>query len=61
MKAVIYTELRQNLKNNLDSVTENEEMLVVHRPKNRSVVMMSLNEYNSMQVSLLKRPVLIQP
>ena len=52
MKAVNYSELRQNLKNNLDTVTDNEEMLIVHRPKNRSVVMMSLNEYNSLQETL---------
>ena len=52
MKAVNYSELRQNLKNNLDTVTDNEEMLIVHRPKNRSVVMMSLSEYNSMQETL---------
>jgi len=33
MKAVNYSELRQNLKANLDAVTENEDFLVVHRPK----------------------------
>lgn len=49
MKAVNYSELRENLKHNLDTVTENDEMLIVHRPKNRSVVMMSLNEYNALQ------------
>ena len=42
MKAVNYSELRQNLKANLDAVTDNEEYLVVHRPKGKSIVMMSL-------------------
>jgi antitoxin YefM len=47
MKAVNYSELRQKLKLNLDAVTDNEELLVVHRPKGKSIVMMSLSEYNS--------------
>jgi antitoxin YefM len=47
MKAVNYSELRQKLKSNLDSVTDNEELLVVHRPKGRSIIMMPLAEYNS--------------
>lgn len=52
MKAVNYSELRQNLKANLDAVTENEDFLVVHRPKGKSVVMMSLAEYNAMQETI---------
>lgn len=52
MKAVNYSELRQNLKSNLDAVTDNEEMLVVHRPKGKSIVMMSLAEYNALQETL---------
>jgi antitoxin YefM len=47
MKAVNYSELRQNLKANLDAVTDNAELLVVHRPKGKSVVVMSLDEYNA--------------
>lgn len=52
MKAVNYSELRANLKTNLDAVTDSQELLLVHRPKNRSIVMMSLNEYNSLQETL---------
>ncbi|HBL75103.1 MAG: prevent-host-death protein [Bacteroidetes bacterium GWF2_42_66] len=52
MKAVNYSELRQNLKSNLDAVTDNEEMLVVHRSKGKSIVMMSLAEYNALQETL---------
>lgn len=47
MKAVNYSELRQNLKANLDAVTDNAELLVVHRSRGKSIVVMSLEEYNS--------------
>ncbi len=49
MKALNYSELRMNLKSNLDAITEDQEMLVVHRPKGKSIVMMSLEEYNALQ------------
>jgi antitoxin YefM len=47
MKTVNYTELRDKLKSNLDMVCEDNETLIVYRPKGKSVVMMSLDEYNS--------------
>lgn len=49
MKAVNYSELRQNLKTSLDSVANDDELLIVHRPKGKSIVMMPLAEYNSLQ------------
>lgn len=49
MKTVNYSELRENLKANLDAVTDNDELLLVHRPKGKSIVMMTLNEYNALQ------------
>jgi antitoxin YefM len=52
MKAANYSELRQNLKANLDAVTDNEELLIVQRPKGKSVVMMSLAEYNALQETM---------
>lgn len=52
MKAVNYSELRHNLKANLDAVTDNDEFLVVHRPKGKSIVMMSLSEYNALQETI---------
>lgn len=48
MKAVNYSELRENLKANLDAVSDNNELLVVQRPKGKSIVMMSIAEYNSL-------------
>jgi len=47
MKAVNYSELRQHLKASLDTVSDNAELLIVHRPKGKSIVMMSLDEYNA--------------
>lgn len=52
MKAVNYSELRLKLKQNLDTVCDNGDLLVVQRPKGRSVVMMSLAEYNSLLETL---------
>ncbi|MCF6333248.1 MAG: type II toxin-antitoxin system Phd/YefM family antitoxin [Draconibacterium sp.] len=47
MKTVNYSELRNKLKSNLDMVCEDHETLIVHRPGGKSVVMISLDEYNS--------------
>jgi len=37
MKTVNYSELRKDLKTNLDIVTENDELLIIHRSKDRSI------------------------
>ncbi len=47
MKTVNYSELRNKLKSNLDMVCEDQETLIIHRPGGKSVVMISLDEYNS--------------
>ena len=49
MRAVNYSELRQNLKASLDAVSNDDELLIVHRPKGKSIVMMPLDEFNSLQ------------
>ena len=49
MRTANYTDLRNNLKGYLDGVVNNSEPLIVHRPANTSVVVMSLNEYNSLK------------
>ena len=49
MRAVNYSELRQNLKTSLDAVSNDDELLVIHRPKGKSIVMMPLDEFNSLQ------------
>ena len=52
MKTVNYSELRQNLKASLDEVSENNDLLIVHRPKGKTIVMMSIEEYSALQETL---------
>lgn len=48
MNAVNYTELRRNLKSYMDSVYEAGEPLIVTRKNNENVVVISIDEYNSL-------------
>jgi antitoxin YefM len=52
MQVVNYTEFRNNLAENLNMVNENDEIVVVSRSKGKNVVVMSLEEYNSIQETL---------
>ncbi len=52
MQVVNYTEFRNNLTENLNMVNDNEEIVVVSRSKGKNVVVMSLEEYNSIQETL---------
>jgi antitoxin YefM len=56
-----YSELRNNMKNYLNMVVENNEHLVVHRSGNASVVVISLDEYNSMKETeyIMKSPAMM--
>ena len=49
MRTANYTDLRNNLKNYLDSVINNCEPLIVSRPGNTSVVVIPLDEYNAIK------------
>jgi len=49
MRTANYTDLRNNLKSYLDSVINDCEPLIVHRPANTSVVVISLEEYNAIK------------
>lgn len=42
---------RKEIKRYLDSVTENFETLIINRGKDSGVVIMSLNEYNSLRAT----------
>ena len=53
MQIVNYTEFRNNLAENLNMVNDNSEIVVVSRSKGKNVVVMSLEEYNSIQETLL--------
>lgn len=52
MKVLNYTDLRQNLAENLNTVVEDGEVLIVSRSNEKNVVIISLDEYNSMQETL---------
>ncbi len=47
MEVLNYTEFRQNLAKNLDKVNDDAEIVIVSRSKGKNVVVMDLNEYNS--------------
>ena len=49
MKAVNYTELRLNLKKWLDLVVDDVEELIIKRKDNKDLVLISLEEYNSLK------------
>ncbi|NDV47283.1 type II toxin-antitoxin system Phd/YefM family antitoxin [Paludibacter sp. 221] len=50
MKIANYSDLRNNLKTYLDSVVNDKEPLIIHRSgESNSVVVISLDEYNSMK------------
>ena len=47
MRTANYTELRKNLKGHIDAVIADNDALIVDRGNNTGVVMISLEEYNS--------------
>ena len=49
MKAVNYTDLRLNLKKWLDLVVDDVEELIIKRKDNKDLVLISLEEYNSLK------------
>lgn len=49
MKVVNYTELRINLKKWLDIVVNDVEELIIKRKNNQDLVIISLEEYNSLK------------
>ncbi|MFP4484468.1 MAG: type II toxin-antitoxin system Phd/YefM family antitoxin [Spirochaetota bacterium] len=48
MNAVNYSDLRRNLKSYMDMVYEDREPLIVTRKRNENIVLMSVEEYNSL-------------
>ena len=49
MQPITYTNARQNLAATMDKVIDDHEPVVITRGNARSVVMLSLEDYNSMQ------------
>ena len=61
MRTTNYSELRNNLKSLLDGVINDSEPLIVHRSGNESVVVISLEEYNSIKETeyIMKSPAMM--
>jgi len=52
MEVVNYTEFRKNLKANLDLVSDDFETVIIARSDKKNVVLMSLDEYNSINATM---------
>ena len=52
MLAVNYTELRGNMKECMDKVSDDFEILIVTRKKNKNIVMISEETYNNMMENM---------
>ncbi len=52
MEVLNYTEFRKELKSSLDKVSNDKEVIVVSRGKNKNVVVISLDEYNSLKETM---------
>jgi antitoxin YefM len=48
MTVVNFSEFRNNLKSNLDSVSDDKEVVIISRSKDKNIVLIALSEYNSM-------------
>lgn len=51
MIATTISNFRKDIKKYLDSVNDNFETLIINRGKDKGVVVISLDEYNSLQVT----------
>ena len=51
MLTTTISDFRKNIKKYLDDVTQNFETLIINRGKDNGVVIMSLDEYNSLQAT----------
>jgi len=49
MRTANYTDLRNNLKDYIDSVINDSDVVIVNRGKGAGVVLMSLEEYNAIR------------
>lgn len=49
MKVVNYTDLRLNLKHWLDTMINDVEEIIIKRKNNKDLVLISLEEYNSLK------------
>ena len=52
MEVLNYTEFRKNLTKSLNKVSDDAEIVIVSRSKGKNVVLMSLEEFNSINETL---------
>ena len=52
MTSLNLTEFRKNIKKYLDMAIDDFELLIINRGKDKAVVVMSLDEYNSWQATM---------
>lgn len=59
MEAIPYSVARENLVKTMEHVCDNHDVVIITRKQARSVVMMSLEDYNAIEETayLLKSPV----
>lgn len=59
MNAITYSAARENLATMMDQVCANHDPLIITRKRNQSVVLLSLEDYESLQETayLLRSPV----
>ena len=48
MNVINFTDFRNNLKVNLDKVSNDKDVVIVSRSKDKNVVLLPLSEYNSL-------------
>ena len=51
MLTTTISDFRKDIKNYIDDVIENVETLIINRGKNKGVVIISLDEYNSLKAT----------
>ncbi len=58
MKAISYTAVRSNLAKTMESICDDHEPVIVTRKKERSIVMLSLEDYEALEETayLLRSP-----
>lgn len=48
MRAITYTAARENLAETMDAVCDNRDPVIITRKRNQAVVMLSLDDYESL-------------
>lgn len=52
MEVINYTDFRKKMKQKLDSVSDDNDVVIVSRTNNKNVVLLSMAEYNSWNETL---------